>query len=81
MGASEHQRWESWIDEDWVEKRPPRKPLTDAEKLAFLGEYVERYEYKDRFFVIFDCLGQKTEEMDLGEAIETAAARFQAANE
>jgi hypothetical protein len=76
----EHLRWHEWARDAWTEKRPAPRPMTDTERLDFLGEYC-KHEQKDRHHVIVDCLGQKTEEMDFREAIDIAAARFYAANE
>ena len=59
---------------------PSKVEMTDTERLDFLGEYC-KYEQKDRHYVITDCLGQRTEEMDFREAIDIAAVRFYAANE
>lgn len=69
-------RWEKWVEEDWVEKRPPRKDMTDREKLEWLGEYCVSYKPTDNFFVIVDCLGQITSEMDFFTALDVAIARF-----
>lgn len=79
--ALEVYRWHEWARDAWTEKRPPRKDMTDTERLNFLGEYCEKFEYAANHYRITDCLGQRTEEIDFREAIDLAAARFYAANE
>lgn len=73
----EHLRWHEWARDAWTEKRPAVKPLTDTERLDFLGEYC-KHEYIKPSHVIVDCLGQRTSEIDFREAIDIAAARFYA---
>ena len=72
----EHLRWHEWARDAWTEKRPPRKPMTSDEKLKWLGEYCEDFHPEGQHYVIVDCLGQKTFEMDFNEALEIAIARF-----
>ena len=72
-------RWEGWVDEELTEKRPPRKQMTDTEKLKWLAEYCVSYKPTDKFYVITDCLGQVTSEMDFFTALDVAIARFHAA--
>ena len=74
-------RWQKQFAEGWVEKRPAPQPMTDKERMDFLGEYCERLEYEAKHYRITDCLGQRTEEIDFREAVDLAAARFFAANE
>lgn len=72
----EPKRWERWVEEELVEKRPPRKPMTSEQKLEWLGEYCVSYKPTDNFFVIVDCLGQITSELNFNDALEIAIARF-----
>lgn len=76
MDLHEPKRWNKWVEDAWVEKVPPRKPMTAEEKLEWLGEYCVSYKPTDNFFVITDCLGQVTSEMDFNKALEIAIARF-----
>lgn len=74
-------RWQKQFAEGWVEKRPTPQPMTDTERLDFLGEYCDRYEYNKPQHIIVDRDGQRTARADFREAIDLAAARFFAANE
>ena len=76
MDLHEPKRWEKWVEDELVEKVPPHKPMTSDEKLKWLGEYCEDFHPEGQHFVIVDCLGQKTVEMDFIEALEIAIARF-----
>lgn len=70
------QRWEKWVAKELTEKRPPRRQMTDTEKLEWMAEYCVSYKPTDRFFVIVDCLGQITSESSFSEALDIAIARF-----
>lgn len=74
-------RWHEWSAEAWTEKRPAAKPLTDTERLDFLGEHCDKIEYNKPAHIITDCLGQKTVGANWREAIDEAAAKFKAENE
>ena len=79
MGSIDEQfRWEKWVEDELTEKRPPRKDMTDKEKLDWLAEYCVSYKPSDKFYVITDCLGQVTSEMDFFTALDVAIARFYA---
>jgi hypothetical protein len=74
----EHLRWHEWARDAWTEKRPARKDMTDREKLGWLAQYCVSYKPSDKFYVITDCLGQVTSEMDFFAALDVAIARFYA---
>ena len=74
--ALEVYRWQKQFAEGWVEKRPALKDMTDREKLDWLAEYCVSYKPSDKFYVITDCLGQVTSEMDFFTALDVAIARF-----
>ena len=78
---TETYRWHKQFAEAWTEKRPARQPMTDTERLDFLGEYCDRHEYIKPQHIITDCLGQKTVGSNFREAIDIAAAKFKEANE
>lgn len=79
--ALEVYRWQKQFAEGWVENRPARVEMTDTERLEWFGEYCDRYEYIKPQHIIIDCLGQRTVDVSFREAIDAAAARFNAANE
>jgi gluconate kinase len=77
-------RWEGWVAKELTEKRPRRQLMTDTERLNWFEEYGRRFNYKtrERAYVVFDCMGQKTQSRrSLRDAIDLAAAKFYAANE
>ena len=74
-------RWEGWVDEELTEKRPSRLDMTDSERIEWLSEYCEKFEYVDSHYTVIDLLGQKTVDLDFKEAVDLAAARFYAANQ
>lgn len=76
----EHLRWHEWFAGAWTEKRPTPLSMTDKERLDWLGEYCDKYEYSKPQHVIIDCLGQRTAEANFRDAVDAAAARFKAAN-
>lgn len=73
---TETYRWHKQFAEAWTEKRPTRKDMTDREKLDWLAEYCVSYKPSDKFYVITDCIGQVTSEMDFFTALDVAIARF-----
>jgi hypothetical protein len=63
-----------------VESSPAPLNLTDTERVEWLGEYCDKYEYIKPKHVIIDCMGQRTIDANFRDAIDAAAAKFKEAN-